>query len=970
MNDPFGKLLVGLVVGLFLIRAEPLHGQIYENRTWPASLEWRNLEEGPFRILYPSGVESEARETLSIGLEHLNPLQERVGGSLRRFPIILNSVNDLNNGFVSPIHFRSEIYLSPRRGTTFHPLSRSWLDQVVPHELVHALHYNHHAPGLIRWIRPFSPDLARSLHATAPSGMFEGIAVWAETSLLPAVTGRGDHSLFRSPFLDALEEGRPWSMGQLTHPSRYHYPLDRHYSGSWFWTDWLIDTYGEEIYRKTIRAHSQWPLFGFGFSLRRSTGEWPGDLYRQFREELTRRYFNREIPAEPEGVIPARLSAKHTTYRSPQWITGSSLLIYREGVSVTPGLVHVDLEKERMTEQIETGMSEGMDLAPLSDGTWIYSDYRNRPRFDAVRYLDLFRYHPDRNQRERITTNARLYHAVESGNEVLALQVTGQRNRLVRVMNGRAEPILDAPRDGQFEQLATHPSIDGLSAVTIRRGREMGLWIVREGRWEEVMERAPDLHLPGSVIRDPAWHPVEEKLLFSSDDAGSYDLFLLDTTTDSLVQWTRHPIHQIEPSWSPDGKRIAWSQLVSGRYEVRIDSTTNIVSEQQSVRPDKSVDVDLWLEPQQQDVIASDRNEGTSYEPSSRYRPGLSWTRPRMVLPFWRQYEDDTWMIGLQMASTELLGRQTYHAQSGWMANQLWGEIVYRNSHIWPEVEVELYRRPRFHSVQSLGNIGQTSRFYQLLTRRDGAALSIPFQWSWQNRPDYSSLLVQPRIQFQQEDVYRERDRTLFGENGIRTLASSLLFTYQHRIQQQLRDLQPGSGWILFARGEAILDSKRRGSEQILFPGYGERSISAGIYRYLRLPAIPNGTARLGARMVQQTIQGRYSIDRILQGSYSSTGLDRVREAVVLEHRWVVPLWWIDKGGLLVPVHAHGLYGVLFGETILPTGNSSIDGVNSRSQLGAGLRFRGQWGRFTLDFGIGWIYDWNRSDGFFYGGDF
>ncbi|MGM0506951.1 MAG: hypothetical protein ACQER4_07170, partial [Bacteroidota bacterium] len=63
-------------------------------------------------------------------------------------------------------------------------------------------------------------------------------------------------------------------------------------------------------------------------------------------------------------------------------------------------------------------------------------------------------------------------------------------------------------------------------------------------------------------------------------------------------------------------------------------------------------------------------------------------------------------------------------------------------------------------------------------------------------------------------------------------------------------------------------------------------------------------------------------------------------------------------------------YAVLFGETILPTGESTIDGTNSRTQLGAGLRFRGQWGRFSIDLGVGWVYDWNRSGGFWYAGDF
>lgn len=957
------------LVGTALFRVEPAAAQIYENRTWPSTLEWMELDAGPVRVLYPSQSKREALRAAQISAESYPRLQYHLGGTLDRFPLILNSVNDQNNGFVSPVHFRSEIYLSPRRGFTFHPRSRSWLDLVIPHELVHALHYNHHASGVIRWLRPFSPDLARSLHATAPSGMFEGIAVWAETERLPSVTGRGDHLLFQSPYLDALRDGRPWGMGQLVHPSLYHYPLDRHYSGSWFWTDWLLSEYGEQIYRKTIRAHSQWPFFGFGFSLRRSTGKWPSWLYREFVLHEEERMDNVPVSSTLYGSRLSGFPQKNQTiYRSPTWVSDREILFYREGVSMDPGWVRWNFDSQQWTDVLITGASETMDLSRSTDGSsWVYSDYRSLPRYNGTRLLDLFRIVPGGDRPERVTRSARLYNPVDLGDSILAFQTNGERNRLVRFRpeTGDIITLLESPPAGQFEQMVHHPSIEGLFAITARRGKEMGLWIIRDGRWDEMKRTPPTIVIPGQVIRDPAWHPEKDELLFSSDWSGSYDLYLFRTDTSTLTQWTEDTDHQLESDWSPSGETIVWIEPVDGVFSPRIASVSTLESNSRQVSITRaSWNLFEWGEER------DNENRVTLDSDPKPYEPGVSWLKPRMVLPLWRQYEDETWMAGIQIASTELLGRQTYHIQGGWMVNRLWGEMVYQNSYRWPGVELELFRRPRFHSIQSLGTIGQTDRFYQLLTRRDGASLSIPMTWSWVNRPYHSSLRIRPRIQIQDEEVFRQRDKDHFGENGIETLTSSLLVSYQHRIRQQIRDMQPGAGWIVFLRGEAILSSRRTGSEQILFPGYGERSISAGIYRYLRLLGETNGTGRIGVRLVQQTIQGRYSINSILKGSYQSNGLDRVREAIVLEHRWTVPIWWIDRGGLLVPVHAHGLYGVLFGETILPTGDSSIDGTDSRTQLGAGLRFRGQWGRFAIDFGVGWIYDWNRSEGFGYGGDF
>ncbi|MGM0506952.1 MAG: hypothetical protein ACQER4_07175, partial [Bacteroidota bacterium] len=883
------------LLGTVLYRVEPATAQIYENRTWPSSLEWMELDTGPVRILYPSGSDREAVRAAKITRKSYPKLQTHVGGYLDRFPMILNSVNDQNNGFVSPVHFRSEIYLSPRRGLTFHPRSESWLDQVIPHELVHALHYNHHSAGFIRWIRPFSPDLARSLHATAPSGIFEGIAVWAETELVPGVTGRGDHPLFKFPFLEARRDGRPWGMGRLVHPSLYHYPRDRHYSGSWFWTDWLLSEYGDRIYRETIRAHSQWPFFGFGFSLRRSTGQWPAQLYKDFLRDTEAESLKTDPEAPSKG---SRLSGfplhDQTLYRTPKWVSEHEILFYREGVSIDPGWGVWDTTSRSWSELQITGASEAMDLSLMKDGlSWIYSDYRTHPRFDGTRYLDLFRMNPTVGNRERLTQSARLYNPIDQGSSILALQIIGERNRLVRVRleSGDVSPLLEPPPEGQIEQMVAHPSIDGLFAVTARRGDEMGLWVVREGRWEDILQKPPTLYLPGHVLRDPVWHPDREELLLSSDRTGTYNLYNFRVTTSILTQWTDDDTHQLEPDWSPSGHKVVWVEPDGNIYTPRFTSISTLESGSRQI----SHSTDGWRpfdESEERRESTLDRMDASP----SLYKPGVSWMKPRMVLPFWRQYEDETWMAGVQIASTELLSRETYHLNAGWMANRIWGEMVYRNSHRWPGVELELYRRPRFHSVPALGNIGQTDRYYQLLTRRDGASLSVPMKWTWLNRPDQSALRIRPRLQIQNEQIFRERDRDLFGENGIETLTSSLLISYQHRIRQQIRELQPGSGWILFLRGEAILSSRRTGSEQILFPGYGERSVSAGIYRYLRLLDSYNGTGRLGIRMVEQTIQGRYSINRILSESYQSNGLDQVREALVLEHRWAIPVWWINRG--------------------------------------------------------------------------
>ena len=60
----------------------------------------------------------------------------------------------------------------------------------------------------------------------------------------------------------------------------------------------------------------------------------------------------------------------------------------------------------------------------------------------------------------------------------------------------------------------------------------------------------------------PSWSPDGQRIAFSSDrDGGYFAIYVMDADGKNQIQLTDHPVDDEDPSWSPDGQRIAFARL-------------------------------------------------------------------------------------------------------------------------------------------------------------------------------------------------------------------------------------------------------------------------------------------------------------------------------------------------------------------------------------------------------------------------
>ena len=967
------KLLKAAVLTALLLFPSLVFSQLYVPLTVnrPGGLDWQEIKTDHFRIIFPNGEDSLAYRSAAILESHYAKTSELTGGTLKNFPVILNNYNDLSNGYVTSINFRSEIELPSIRGKGMNPQSGDWLETVLPHELIHAAHFNVQMPlkgkkvSFSNLISLFSPDLARTIHGFPPYGLHEGLAVYYETESVAPMGGRGNYTFTMNRFNSNFAGPNRWNMGQTLIPSDYSQPFNRHYISGYAFVDWMQNKYGEEVTKNAIRYHYHNFFFGYGFALRMKTGAWPGELYDMYEADL-----------ETEEELRISRISVNTTERSmiidtpfkgeethaPKWIDDQSFLFYGSYYNGRVGFYRYDLSTGKYKLLKETfGVSDYN--FEIEDGSLFYSSYQRDPLYPRTYISDINKLDLSSRKAQKLTKNKRTFAPTSNGEITLALQTDGTNGRIVQITDNKETRVVKEFTDANPISLEFNPNDPDQLAIIVNRRGVQALWITSLSSLSDNLENAPTLAFKDASVHDPEWHPTENKLMFTLDGAPAMNIFEYDLDNDQIIQLTSSLFNAFEGSYSPDGDRIAYIIQHDSERKLALLDRNDFYN--QPISGSELLTGSELNSELNRPLLGSEIIDEIKNIEKSPYRGNLSWLKPRSVLPTYEE-KSGTPQVGAIISSIDPLSSQAYSVEVSGIQNRIWYDATYMNKTFYPGFELSAYSDPNFFVARD----PNTTELFSLMRQDRGFGLTLPFNYAFRGDTRFSSLSFYPSINAEQFKYY---DLSANALSDFSTRYSAEVFTQLSLgILNLSRDIQPSSGISFFGIYEKTLNEP---TAVIQFPGgpanrvfTNQWSAYYGAFGFVSPLKRWNQSLRMDLQFLQQSDAPIYSNDTIVPlgfdeeefPNFDLTSGEGYNHIGRFSTRYTIPLFYPDNGGLTVPFYLSSIYLTAFSHTL--TDMESADLLNdSRSIFGGGLHVQFKVSNVLFDLGVGLAYEPTRN---------
>ena len=296
------------------------------------TVKWKQINTSKARVIFPTGLDSQANRIANEVQLMDSATSKTIGGSQRKWNIILQNQTTVPNAYVRMAPIMSELYMTPGQDN-FSNGSVRWDDNLITHESRHMQQFSNFNKGVTK-IFSFFLGQEGQLFANGlflPDYFFEGDAVWQET--LVSAQGRGRMPAFYNGFKSLWLGNKNYNWMKYRSGSLKDFVPD-HYAIGYLLVAYGYQKYGDNFWNKVTEDAVKFKSF-FNKAIERHSGV----PFKQFRQDAIN-YFKKEafpfaakgINSTTQGYMTGVKKNNVIDYLFPNFISDDSILVTKKSV--------------------------------------------------------------------------------------------------------------------------------------------------------------------------------------------------------------------------------------------------------------------------------------------------------------------------------------------------------------------------------------------------------------------------------------------------------------------------------------------------------------------------------------------------------------------------------------------------------------------------------------------------------------
>jgi Tol biopolymer transport system component len=580
-------------------------------------LDWETLKTEHFKVHFHNGAERSARAVAKIIEDIYGPITSfydyTPDGTIH---FIIRDHDDHSNG--AAYYYDNKVEIWAPQMTFILRGTHNWLRNVVTHEFAHMISLGaskkitRKIPAFyLQWMGYESEKRPDVLYGypnqlasypipmtTMPMWLAEGMAQYMMPGLDYDRWDSHRDMLIRTAVLSdqyhSLDEMGVFGKNSLGN--------ERTYNAGYAFTRYIALNYGEEAIKKLAQEMSHKTTFTINGALENVTGIKANELYSTWQNGLASFYKTNTAEIANNVTFGDIVVPKGIGNILPAWSPDGKSLAFC-GSNSLDYLTRTSLRlydiKSKKVKTIKGGINSPVSWS--SDGKTLLYTKTKRGSYGS-HYFDIYRYNLASKKETRLTKEKRTLeaHISPDGENIIAIvQKDGTDNLQLSDATGK---LLKKLTHFEYGEAVYSPkwSPDGTKIVFSKarnHGRDIYLADVKTGELWPILQNQRD-------ARDPSFDISGEKIYFSWDKTGIFNIYSMDLSGKNIQQWTNVIGGAFMPSISSEGK-LAYSLFKYDGYKIAV---INNPVEVQSEKAKYFIDQNNAPELKNLDNFSTDKN--------------------------------------------------------------------------------------------------------------------------------------------------------------------------------------------------------------------------------------------------------------------------------------------------------------------------------------------------------------------------